>query len=496
MFSLLAASWSFATPISASPDEPAHIVKAASVVRGQFIGESSALGHVVQVPRYIASTHAETCFAFAPTVSADCAVPLSGPSGEIIDSTTTAGLYNPVYYLAVGAPSLVFDNVSGIYAMRIMSGILSGFFVALAFMLVYGWRRNRIPLAAIAFATPPMMLFLSGSVNPNSLEIAATLTVFTGMLTIVSQPNNRLLTERSMIVLAGAVFAANARGLSPLWLAIAALTPLILLSWTEIRVLFAKPAALTAVIGTALATIFALLWLLRTNSLTAAIDNEGNFQQYPGIGASFFEGFTYVMRGTFGFAQTMIGNFGWLDTPAPLSVYFIWAALTGAAVLASFTVLRGRRLVLAMVLIAALGLAPAIIQGIYITGGGIIWQGRYSLPLFAFLIVGLFSLFSEQVGRLPEFMMKRLTLMIWFLWSAAQFVSFATALRRYSVGADGTWRGVVGAADWDAPGGNLLWLGIFAAVAVIAAASGWFLGSDLERTHRAPAPIDESTLAR
>ena len=483
LFSLLAASWSLATPISASPDEPAHIVKAASVVRGQFVGEPSPLGHVVQVPRYIASTQAETCFAFEPTISADCAVPLPGRSGEIIDGTTTAGLYNPVYYLIVGAPSLAFDNVSGVYAMRIMSGVLSGLFVALAFMLVYTWRRNSLPLAAIAVGTPPMMLFLSGSVNPNSLEIAASLTVFTGMLTIALQPNSRLLTERSMIVLAGAVLAVNARGLSPLWLAVAALAPLIALNWTQIRSLFVKPAVIVTVIGTALATAFALAWMYGSSSLTAAIDDADNFQQYPGVGSSFLAGFNYVIRGTFGFAQTMIGNFGWLDTPAPISVYFLWSAFTGACLIAAFTVLHGRRLVLASVLAGTMVLAPALIQGIYVNGGGLIWQGRYALPLFAFLVVGLFALVSEQIGNIPISMIRRLTFVIWFLWAAAQFVSYATALRRYAVGSDGTWRDLISAADWNAPGGNLLWLSIFAVLLAVAGASAWLVAG-AHRSHR------------
>ena len=35
---ILSVSWAVATPLSASPDEPAHIVKAAAVVRGELIG--------------------------------------------------------------------------------------------------------------------------------------------------------------------------------------------------------------------------------------------------------------------------------------------------------------------------------------------------------------------------------------------------------------------------------------------------------------------------
>ena len=478
LLSLMAASWSFATPISASPDEPAHIVKAASVVRGQFIGEASSLGHIVQVPRYIAGTHQKTCFAFKPTTTADCAVPLSGASGDIVDSTTTAGLYNPVYYLLVGTPSVAFDTESGVYAMRVLSGIISSLFVALAFMLVYTWQRNKLPILAMAIATPPMMLFLSGSVNPNALEVAATLAVFTGMLSIALHPNPRLLTERSMIVLAGAAIAVNTRGLSPVWVAIAALAPLVLLKWPAIRALFMKRAVILTAVGTAVATAFALSWQVGSNSLTAAIGDEENFQQYPGVGGSFSSGFIYMIREIYGAAQTMIGNFGWLDTPAPLSVYYFWAAVTGALLFAALAILRRRQLVLAVVLLAAFVLVPAIIQGFYITGGGLIWQGRYSLPLFTMLIVGLFALVSSKAERLPSYILTRFTVMIWLLWAAAQFVSFATALRRYTVGSEGTWGNVISAADWNAPGGNLFWLVAFAFLVGITTLLGWLLGTD------------------
>jgi len=475
LFSLLAASWSFATPIAASPDEPAHIVKAASVVRGQLIGEPSFRGHVVQVPRYIASTQAETCFAFKPSVSAGCAAPLPGPGGEIIDGTTTAGLYNPVYYSLVGWPSLLASDASGIYAMRIASGVLTSLFLAFSAMFAYGWLRNRLPLAAIALATPPMVLFLAGSVNPNGIETSATLAVFTGMLTIALQQNQALLTERSLIVLAAAALAVNSRGLSPLWVAIAVLLPLAMLNWGQIRTLLRKRMVLVTAGGIALATAFAVFWLVHSSSLTSAIDGDG-FQNFPGVGESWLTGFAFVLRSTFGYAQDMIGNFGWLDTAAPDSVYVVWVVFVGALLLSAFAFLRGRALMVAITLAGTFTLVPAIIQGFYITGGGIIWQGRYALPLLGYLVFGVAALLSARVGTAPRRAMKRLALLAWSCWAIAQYFSFAVALRRYAVGFDGAWRDMLFSADWDAPGGNLLWLGVFAVLLAFTGWLGWRLG--------------------
>ena len=469
LLSVLSIAWSITTPVSASPDEPAHIIKAASVARGQFIGEPSPDGHIVQVPRYIASTQAETCFAFQPNIAADCAIPLTGPPSEVISSSTTAGLYNPVYYLLVGWPSLLIGDATGIYVMRAVSGILASLFLAFTVLIAYGWRRNILPLAALGVAVPPMLLFLNGSVNPNGVETTATLAVFTAMLAIVMQPNERLLAERSLILLAGAAVAVNARGLSPLWVLVAIFTPLLLISWTQIWKLLRKPMVLVAVGGTAATTAFALFWLAGTNSLASAVTDKDASRAFPGVGASPITGFVNTIRETFGYAQTMIGNFGWRDTPAPLAVYFSWSVLVGALILVGFSVFRGRSLLLGSVLIALFLLLPPIIQDAYIAGGGMIGQGRSTLPLFTLLVLGLAVRIAERLGSIDGKVLSRITFLAWLVWLIGQYLSFATALKRYTVGADGSWREALLTPEWQAPGGNVLWLVSFGLILTTAA---------------------------
>jgi hypothetical protein len=131
----------------------------------------------VQVPRYIASTHYETCFAFHSDVSAACSAPMPGDPADIVDAPTSAGLYNPVYYVLVGWPTLLVGDDSGIFMMRALGAVLTSLFLAFTVMIAYGTRRNAIPLAGLAVALPPMLLFLGGSVNPNAVEITGTLAV-------------------------------------------------------------------------------------------------------------------------------------------------------------------------------------------------------------------------------------------------------------------------------------------------------------------------------
>ena len=124
-----------------------------------------------------------------------------------------------------------------------------------------------------------------------------------------------------------------------------------------------------------------------------------------------------------------------------------------------FALLRGRRFAFAATLASAVLLLPPLIQGAYIAGGGFVWQGRYTLPLLACLIVGVAAVL---LNRLPlgRGALSRLSASIAVLWAGAQWYSFMTALKRYGVGSEGTWAGLMLRPEWVPPGGVVLWAGI------------------------------------
>lgn len=491
LLGILSIGWAVTTPVSASPDEPAHMVKAASVARGQLVGEWSELGQVVRVPLYIAYTHSRTCTAFHPGQSADCQVELGGDTSGLVDSTTTAGLYNPVYYALVGWPTIFLGDVSGVYAMRIVSALLSSLFLAFAASIAFTLTRRAVPLAAMAIGAPPMLFFLSGSVNPNAVETTATLAVFAAMMAIVRQPDRALLGERAIILMASAAVAVNTRALSPLWVLIALAVPLFLAGWPRVRQLVRSRWVQVSIAVVAAATAFALYWTVSTAALPG--QSQENFQEYPGTGTSPASGFLHMIREFFGYAQGMIGNFGWLDTPAPLVVYFTWSVLAGVLVFGGLSFLRGRALGAAIALTAAFVLVPAAIQGIYVTSGGYIWQGRYNLALFAILCYGVGQLVAERLSESGTRLTRRALAFTWAGWAYAQIVCFAIALQRYAVGADGTWGQVIRDPDWAAPLGNLTWL-IVVPLAILAAAglawsTAWRGAAEPDRVIAAPSPV-------
>lgn len=184
VLSFLSTLWALASPLMSAPDEQAHVIKAASVVRGQLQGESGgAQGEKarVDVPLFIAATDAlPACFASKPAVSAACSPQLPSDA-TVVTALTSAGNYNPLYYAMAGVPSLFFSGAEAIYAMRIVGALLASAFLALALINLAGLRQWRISVLVGFIALTPMVLFLAGAVNPNALEIATAMAVFCGL---------------------------------------------------------------------------------------------------------------------------------------------------------------------------------------------------------------------------------------------------------------------------------------------------------------------------
>jgi hypothetical protein len=166
-------------------------------------------------------------------------------------------------------------------------------------------------------------------------------------------------------------------------------------------------------------------------------------------------------------------------------VFFVWAGLVGALLLAAVCVLRGRRLAFARTLLGAYVVLPPVVQAAYIHGGGLIWQGRYALPLFVCLCVGIAAVLDQSVRpSVATVWLRRLTLVTAVALAAAGFYAFEFALRRYSVGPDGSLKAfLVGTPSWAPPGGVPLWLLLAAALSAVGA---WLLTRAVRRGTEQP----------
>ena len=184
--------WSVITPLYGAPDEPAHVIRAESVVRGEILGTKVAgTGDLqVTVPAFLTQTGRDACFAFHATVPANC-MHLDANGSGTRKLLTSAGRAPPLYYAIVGLPSLIAPNLTGVWLMRILSALLCAVLVALAVDTGRRYLTGTLAMFGIAVAITPMLFFLAGVVNPSAIEIAAAIAVWIAASRSLPRPHRR-----------------------------------------------------------------------------------------------------------------------------------------------------------------------------------------------------------------------------------------------------------------------------------------------------------------
>ena len=476
----LSVLWALATPIGAAPDEPVQVIRAASVARGEIVGHQAAGQPPAVTTVTVPSSFAQligipACFAFRPTVPAGCAPGLSGSSRPTAASTYV-GRYPPLYYMLVGAPSLLWSSGAAVYAMRILGALWCALLVGLAFAVAATWSRSRLLVASLAVAVTPQVVFLSSVVNPSGLEIAAAIATWTCGLVLVVDHRRAPPAGLVAATACSASVLALCRDLSLLWLAgIAA-------------VLLAVAPGATALLRSRAIRRGALVVLAVGAGAGAYVLAAQALSVLP-VGqpvaahASVLAVVAEVLGRTGQYLRESVGVFGWLDTPSPLAVLVGWWTATGMVV-AMATVSANRRAVgtLAGVLAAAVAVPTAMIAA-HAHADGLVWQGRDGLPLYvgvplvAGAIAGRSSADPDvaRVGGLAGRLALRLGTLVVVGVAAAQLVDFVWALRRYTVGLGATLDPFAHVAGgWRPP---LTAPGLVALAVVAAVAYGrWVLG--------------------
>lgn len=452
-FFLLFAVWSVATPLFAAPDEPVQMIKAVAVAHGQLLGTqpygSGSAYTVVSVPEvYAEAGTIPSCFAFKNLHSADCARPLTGSSADVSVRIYT-GRYPPLYYAIVGLPSLLMSSASGVYAMRLVSAALNAVFLALAVTAVVAWSRSRLLLAGLAVAVTPAALFFGGVINPSGFEVCAAICLWCSALVLALERSAD--PPRGLVALVAVSAAAMAlvRGLSPLWVALIGASVLVLAGWRASVELARRRSVQIAAAVVVLAGLVAVAWILHAHTLDV-LPSVDKAPAGDGTGQLLLITFEHSSR----FLSEMIGQFGWLDTPAPAATYLAWYAVAGLVVLAAFATARLRQAAgLALVTAVAI-LVPVAISASQAHREGYVWQGKDSLPfavgvpLVAAELLGLSKVFEERRARL--------TGTVAFVLAGASVFAFAGTMRRYAVGLQGPVDFL--SARWHPPFGDVLWL--------------------------------------
>lgn len=452
LIALLTTIWALATPVFASPDENAHAMKAVGQYNGELLGREVAGSRlpVFDLPGDYRYPVGINCFAFAPQQSGSCGPELGSPGGssQFPDWVSTN---NPVYYYAVGWPSLFLGGSPGIYAMRIVSGLLVSLLFAAAIAVAMSSRRRRWMAAGAVFVVSPMVMFLSASINPQGAEIAAGALLTVSLLRLLENgageatPSRRVLWTLTVI---GASVLAIARATGPLWVAILVAGVVAAMGWSRVRIILVRPRTYVAVAIVGVVGLSAVAWTLITGTLSGQAERT----DAPLVGASFISGVWAMIRQTPTDLQTAAGVFGWLDTPLPTLLYSVYfAALVILVLLAIVASQRRDKLVVIGAVIVAVAV-PILVQAASVSRTGIIWQGRYALFLYLSLLLLAAWAMSRSGERIASISTSVSIAIICFV-IVYGMLAFAVVLHRYVVGAGASVAAMLTAPAWQPPMG-------------------------------------------
>ena len=415
--------WALANPMFASPDEPAHMVRAQGIIRGDFkepyITDGIPGGQI-------------TCLSFKSDTTANCMTLDWGSKGEVQGSPTDT--YPPLFHAVAGIPSLFFKGIYGAYIMRIWMAVVCSSMFAMAAALLWLRRQHIWSLGGAVATMIPMVVFTSATVNPSGITSALASLIWASGLSITKPThttNARL--SRSTFVAAAILFPLLRRDALAWEFVILAIIGSTL---TVKRIVELKS---DRVIIASLAIVICnmiFVWFTWAGTATDSFVSNSAVQG----GGSWASGLGDLYRKIL----ELTGWFGWLDSPLSNEIWTILMCVLFFLVLVGVTggeKTFARSLAFAF---SALLLAPAIIGAIrfpYV-------QGRYLLPLW----VGCAILAGQALAEsnLPTIFLQRIFKVFIGLMAVVQFFAFTQNLRRYAVGRTGTWK-FIQHSNWHPP---------------------------------------------
>lgn len=497
------AAWSLVTPIGANNDERAQLIKAVSVARGELVGRSLSKAEAAHLPildtKYLQyctknSSSKANCDQAVTVVTVPqsfanftnplclyvyiypgCSAQLTG-SDRPTTATTYVGRYPPLYYAMVGSPSLVWHTTEAVYLMRLLSGVITALLLGLAFALAAVWSRSRFLVIAVAVTATPMVFIFGSAINPSALEAAAAVCTWTGGLILVLDRPGRPPPSLIAATTVAASLMVLSRSLSPLWLAVIAVS-LAALAPRSLPVLIRQRSVQMAVAALGVVTVAAVAFIVWAHSLDvfpvglpvpARLSQWGVVEQALGRMGSLVEEF--------------IGTFSSSETNPPVAVVGLWLCAASAVLVTGLVTSLRRHGAVILVLILGAVVIPTALMVSQAHKDGLVWQARDGFPLYA----GILFVAGAVVGRnlsvtgdnpkvrqAMRTIRTRLTLLLAVIVAVVQLGDFTWALRRYAVGLGPTVNPFAHPdGAWDPPGSAI---GLFTVVAIVAIVYCWWI---------------------
>ena len=175
------------------------------------------------------------CYAHRDSTTPACEARPDGRGDVLVDVQSLAARYNPAFYAIVGLPTLVAPGRSTVYVMRFLTVAMVAGLLTLAAIALREAAANRWGFVGLGYAITPMLLFLSGSVNPNAVEIAAGVAVWATLLGWFGRPDPALDHARALRATVAAAALVSTRPLGPLFLVLIVAGALLMVPKGELR---------------------------------------------------------------------------------------------------------------------------------------------------------------------------------------------------------------------------------------------------------------------
>jgi hypothetical protein len=314
-----------------------------------------------------------------------------------------------VYYAAVGLPLRLWPGWGGLVLARLISAALSAALLAWAFATLVRWSRYGLVLAGLMAAATPMLAHLAGAINPNGLEIAAGIGLFSGAIPLLlagpGESKAALAAKAPLIWLVGTsgVLLAVLRSLGPLWLAAGLFALLVPQSRSHLRRLWAQRLVRWWAWGVLAALAFGVAWifLARANEIVAVKQGKYHFGTVQAA-LIYFQSWEP-------FLKCMVGIGGWFDIFMPTPFYWAWICAAGALVVFALVVGDWSDRWRFFVIFVGGVIVPGLLQVSEANLTGFVTLGRYMLPLLVGMpLLGAFILEQRLLNAKQAHSMTKL----------------------------------------------------------------------------------------
>jgi hypothetical protein len=430
---LNATCWSIVTPPFQVPDEPEHIAYVKQLAEksrlptreGNFSVEELALFQELRLQSVAERPQHKTIATAAEQQKLQHLLSLLGSRpAEGSQYAGVAAAQPPLYYAleafpyTIGRAGTLLDRIA---LMRLLSAIFGGLTALFTFLFV----RETLPrvrwawtVGGLGVALVPLLGFMSGAVNPDSMLVAVTAAIFY----CLARGFRRGLTRKAAVVLGAATAVGFATKLNFVGIAPGVILGLILLSVRAARTA-GRAAYVSLAIALAIAlappALYVLVHAAAGHSTFGIVSNgidatQGSlskvlsyiWQLYLPPLPTMHHDFTGLFTAWHIWFKGYVGLYGWLDTTFPQWVYelaliptFAIIALCARSLYAQSRALRGR--LGELLVYGAMGLGLMVLIGAdsyhaYPKFAAEYGQARYLLPLIPLL--GLVLALAARAG--------------------------------------------------------------------------------------------------